>query len=223
MNTYEKYTKDVQKFGRMTMILGMIAVLLPALFMAFYFKILPPAAAIIAGTISQISVSGAFYISEPISYYPILGSTGLYVSTLSGNSVNMKIPAAATSIEASGYKAGTEEGQLMGTMGVAVSVYVAVFFVILATALGQGVISNIPDSIKNVLTLIIPALYGGIFAQFSVKSFKTGIFALVVSFIMTNLMAFLNLKNLSFVITLTTVFSSIAFAKTQLETIKKNS
>ena len=25
MNTYEKYTKDVQKFGRMTMILGMIA------------------------------------------------------------------------------------------------------------------------------------------------------------------------------------------------------
>lgn len=60
MNTYEKYTKDVQKFGRMTMILGMIAVLLPALFMAFYFKILPPATAIIAGTISQISVSGAF-------------------------------------------------------------------------------------------------------------------------------------------------------------------
>lgn len=223
MSLYEKYTKDVQKFGRITMILGMIAVILPPLLMALYFKIMPPITAIIAGTLSQISVSGAFYISEPISYYPILGSTGLYVSTLSGNSVNMKIPAAATSIEASGYSPGTEEGQLMGTMGVAVSVYVAVFFVLLATILGQGVISNIPESIKNILTLIIPALYGGIFAQFSTKSFKTGIFALVVSFIMTKLMGLFNFTNLQFIITLTTVFSSIAFAKTQLKTINKNS
>lgn len=223
MSLYEKYTKDVQKFGRLTMILGMIAVLLPPVLMATYFGIRPSVAAIIAGTVSQISVSGAFYISEPISYYPILGSTGLYVSTLSGNSVNMKIPAAATSVEASGYKSGTEEGQLMGTMGVAVSVYVAVFFVLLATILGQGIIMNLPDSVKNVLTLIIPALYGGIFAQFSMKSFKTGIFALVVSFIMTYLVGLLPVQNLSFLITLTTVFASIGFAKTQLETINKNS
>ena len=223
MNIYEKYTKDVQKFGRVTMLLGMIAVILPALLMATYFGIMPPATAVIAGTISQISVSGAFYISEPISYYPILGSTGLYVSTLSGNSVNMKIPAAATSVEASGYKSGTEEGQLMGTMGVALSVFVAVFFVLLATFLGQSIIMNLPDSVKNVLTLIIPALYGGIFAQFSMKSFKTGIFALVVSFIMTYLVGILPVENLSFIIRLTTVFASIAFAKTQLDTINKNS
>lgn len=223
MSPYEKYHKEIIGFGRLTMILGMIACLLPPLVMAFYFKIAPPVSAILAGTLSQISVSGAFYISEPISYYPILGTTGLYVSTLSGNSVNMKIPAAATSVEASGYKPGTEEGQLMGTMGVAVSVYVAVFFVLLATFLGQSVIAHLPQNIKNVLTFIIPALYGGIFAQFSFKSFKTGAFALAVSFIMTFLVGLLPVKNLSFIITLTTVFTTIAFAKTQLDVINKNS
>ena len=41
----------------------------------------------------------------------------------------------------------------------------------------------------TVLSLIIPALFGGVFAQFAIKSPKTGIFALVVSFIMTKVVA----------------------------------
>lgn len=94
---------------------------------------------------------------------------------------------------------------------------------IMYIACSIGIILVLPESIKSVLTLIIPALYGGIFAQFSVKSYKTGLFALVVSFIMTYLVGLLPVKNLSFIITLTTVFASIAFAKTQLETINKNS
>jgi len=80
----------------------------------------------------------------------------------------------------------------------------------------------VPDHVKEVLTLIIPALYGGIFAQFSVKSFKTGVFALVVAFVMSKIVALIPF-NATFLITLVTVFSSIYFAKTQLETINKNS
>lgn len=221
MSIYEQYVKRVVKVGRLTMILGMIAVLLPPLLMTFYYGFNPGISAIIAGAVSQISVSGAFYFSEPISYYPIIGTTGLYMETLSGNAVNMRIPAAISSIEGSGFKEGTDEGSLMGTIGIAISVYVGIFFVIFATFLGQTLIANLPESITNMFTLIIPALYGGIFAQFAVKSYKTGIFALVIAFIMTQIVKILP-GNMSFLITLVSVFSTIAFAKTQLSTINKN-
>lgn len=221
MNIYKKYVDDVVKIGRLTMILGMIAVLLPPFIMTFIFGFNPGITAIIAGAISQISVSGAFYFSEPISYYPIIGTTGLYIEILSGNAVNMRIPAAVTSIEASGYKSGTDEGSLMGTIGIAVSVYVGIFFVLAATFLGQTLIANLPAEVSRMLTLIIPALYGGIFGQFAVKSYKTALFAITIAFIMTKVVGFLP-GNMSFLITLVSVFSTIAVAKTQLETINKN-
>ena len=88
MTAYEKFSKSIHKFGRLSMLLGMIAVLLPPMLMTFYYGLNPGIAAIVTGAISQMSVSGAFYFSEPIANYPIVGAAGLYMSTLSGNSVN---------------------------------------------------------------------------------------------------------------------------------------
>ena len=63
MGIYNRYIDDVTKIGRSTMVLGFFASLLPALIMTFYFGFNPGLAAIIAGAISQASVSGAFYFS----------------------------------------------------------------------------------------------------------------------------------------------------------------
>ena len=54
------------------------------------------------------------------------------------------------------------------------------------------------------------------FAQFAVKSPKAGVFALVVAFIMTKLVAFIPGQP-SFLVTLVSVFSTIWFAKNQLD------
>lgn len=219
MNTYEKFTKKIVPFGRLSILLGIIAVLIPPFIMTFVWGYNPGLSAIIAGAISQISVSGAFYISEPISYYPIVGTSGLYMTNLSGNAVNMKIPAAAVATEASGYKAGTSEGQLMGTIGLAMSIYVAVFFVIFSTILGQTVVTTLPENLSKYFELIIPGIYGGIFGQYMVKSYKTGIFALLVAGLMIFIVKFIP-GNPSFVITLTSVFSTIYFARSQM--VKNN-
>ena len=86
------------------------------------------------------------------------------------------------------------------------------FIAMLAVLAGQTLLSRLPQSFMTVLSLIIPALFGGVFAQFAIKSPKTGIFALVVSFIMTKVVALIP-GNPSFIVTLVSVFSTIAFAK----------
>lgn len=214
-NIYDDYINGITRFGRITMLLGVIVSILPPAIMTWGYGFNPGFTAIIAGAISQISVSGAFYFSEPISYFPIVGRSGLYMGFLSGNLVNMRIPAAVLAQEGSGYKSGSNEGSIMGTIGIGVSVWVGVAFVLAAVVAGQALLSALPDSVMNMLSLIIPALYGGVFAQFAIKSPKTGIFALAVAFVMINVVKFIPGQP-SFIITLVAVFSSIAFAKRQL-------
>lgn len=215
MNIYDEYIKDITRIGRITMILGVLVSLLPPLLMTFGFGFNPGIGAIIAGAIAQISVSGAFYFSEPISYFPIVGRAGLYMGFLSGNLVNMRIPAAVSALEGSGYKSGTDEGAIMGTIGIGVSIWVGIIFLLLSVFAGQTVLSRLPESVMRMLSLIIPALFGGVFAQFALKSPKSGIFALAVAFIMTKVVAIIPGKP-SFIVTLVSVFATIAFAKRQL-------
>ncbi|WP_032120481.1 hypothetical protein [Clostridium amazonitimonense] len=215
MKVYDKYITDITKIGRFTMLLGLVVSFLPPLVMTLVFGFNPGLGAILAGAISQISVSGAFYFSEPISYFPIVGRAGLYMGFLSGNLVNMRIPAAVSALEGSGYKSGTDEGAIMGTIGIGVSIWVGIIFLLLSVFAGQTLLANLPESVSRMLSLIIPALFGGVFAQFALKSPKSGIFALTIAFVMTKIVDIIPGKP-SFIVTLVSVFATIAFAKRQL-------
>lgn len=217
---YNNYIDNITKIGRITIFIGMIATLAPALLMTVYFGINPGISAIIAGAVCQISVSGAFWFSEPISYYPIVGRAGLYMGFLSGNLVNLRIPAAISAQEASGHLSGSNKGSIMGTIGIGVSIWVATFFLTLSIIAGEALLSSLPKNFMNILNLIIPALFGGIFTQFALKSIKTGIFSIIVCCIMIQVVKLFP-GNFSFLITLVTVFSSIYFAKYTMENSKK--
>lgn len=209
---YDKYIEDVTKVGRITIIMGLIVSLFPPLIMTFVFGFNPGIGPILAGAISQISVVGAFYFSEPISYYPIVGRAGLYMGFLAGNLLNMRIPAAVASVESSGYKNGTDKGAIMGTIGMGVSIWVGVVFLMTSVILGQTLLSQLPSSVMTIFKLIIPALFGGVFAQFAYKAPKIGFFALAIAFIMIKIVAFIPGKP-SYIVTLVSVFATIAFAK----------
>lgn len=209
---YDNYISGITKIGRTTMLLGMVATLAPALLMTFYFGYNPGISAIAAGAICQISVSGAFWFSEPISYYPIVGRAGLYMTFLSGNTVNVRIPAAISAQQASGHLPGTNKGSIMGTVGMGVSVWVCTILLTISIIAGETLLAKVPASFMTVLSLIIPALFGGIFTQFAIKSPKTGVFALIVCYIMMQVVKILP-GNLSFLITVVAVFSSIYVAK----------
>ncbi|MGL5577519.1 MAG: hypothetical protein ACRDB7_00215, partial [Fusobacteriaceae bacterium] len=110
---------------------------------------------------------------------------------------------------------------IMGTIGIGVSIWVGAFFLILSVIAGQALLSQLPPSFMSLLTLIIPALFGGVFMQFAIKSPKTAIFALAISFAMTKIVNFIPGKP-AFLITLVSVFSSIIFAKKLMEREQKN-
>ena len=66
-------------------------------------------------------------------------------------------------------------------IGIAASIIVNTAFLVLLAFAGTVVIKILPEYVKSTFTYVLPALFGGVLAQFAILRFSSAIFALVVS------------------------------------------
>lgn len=218
MSVYEsEYIPFIHKFGRFTNLLGAVLAFLPLLVLAFVYNLRPSASAIIAGAVMQLSITGIFCFLEPITYAPILGPAGTYMSFLSGNVTNLRVPAAAAAMTAADVTPGSEKGSVIATVGMAVSIIVNVLFLTVGVVLGSSILSALPASVVAALNNILPALFGALLAQQFVNNPKIGSVAIVLTGIMFalykgGLLAFLP-GNPVYAVVLTAVFGTILIGR----------
>ena len=91
----EEYMPRMNRIGKITGFLGVVASFAPALVLAVVYGILPRPAALVTSFISIASAVGVLWFVEPISYFPVLGPVGTYMAFLSGNISNMRVPCAS--------------------------------------------------------------------------------------------------------------------------------
>lgn len=211
------YIPSIIKWGRLTMFLGIVTCFGPALVISVIYGYMPPVSAIIAGTIAQISVSGAFYIVEPISYFPILGIPGTYLTFLSGNTSNMRVPCSSIAQEAAGVEMGSEKGSVISTIGIAVSIVINVAILTIGAIAGSAIVDIMPTAVKEALNFLLPALFGAVFGQFAVSRPKLAGVAAVIAIGMTwllknNFLSFLP-GTPSYAVILVSVFGTIFVGK----------
>ncbi|HBG5599758.1 TPA: hypothetical protein KQH01_001219 [Clostridioides difficile] len=177
----EEYLPFMIRYGRLTLSLGIIAALVPGIILSFGFGIMPPISALLASTMAIVSMSAPNYIIEPVSYSPILGIPGTYMSFLFGNISNMRLPCSIAAQKAAEVESGTEEGSIISTIGIAVSILVNISILTIGVILGGSVLSKIPAEVVEKLNLILPALFGSVFGQVFLQDKKLGLVAIVIS------------------------------------------
>lgn len=177
----EEYLPFMIRYGRLTLSLGIIVALVPGIILSFGFGIMPPISALLASTMAIVSMSAPNYIIEPVSYSPILGIPGTYMSFLSGNISNMRLPCSIAAQKAAEVESGTEEGSIISTIGIAVSILVNISILTIGVILGGSVLSKIPAEVVEKLNLILPALFGSVFGQVFLQDKKLGLVAIVIS------------------------------------------
>ncbi|HBF1486872.1 TPA: hypothetical protein KNT01_000803 [Clostridioides difficile] len=177
----EEYLPFMIRYGRLTLSLGIIAALVPGIILSFGFGIMPPISALLASTMAIVSMSAPNYIIEPVSYSPILGIPGTYMSFLSVNISNMRLPCSIAAQKAAEVESGTEEGSIISTIGIAVSILVNISILTIGVILGGSVLSKIPAEVVEKLNLILPALFGSVFGQVFLQDKKLGLVAIVIS------------------------------------------
>lgn len=161
----------VVRLGVVTVAVPMVMCFLPSLYLYFMHGAAPSFEEAMKSWGMIAAIYGAFYVVEPVSYYPILGLTGTYISFLSGNIGNLRVPCAAVAQEAVGTEPGTPESELVATLGLTGSVVTNLFFVSMAAIAGAAILEMLPPSIQNAFkTYTVPAIFGAMLGQFGVKA-----------------------------------------------------
>lgn len=114
----------------------------------------------------------AIGLIEAFSYAPLLGTGGQYLSFISGNISNLKLPCAINAQSISKVKQGSEEQEIITTIAISISAIVTTVIIILGLiplAIWQGEIVTILEPISP---YVIPAIFGGLTIVLLAKFYK---------------------------------------------------
>ena len=124
-------------------------------------------------------IRDSFYVVEPVSYYASLGMSGTYLSFLSGNIGNMRVPCAALALDVTKSEAGTIQAEVVSTMAICGSIITNLIATTSAAIIGSAVVAVLPAFInKGLQTYASAAIFGATFGNFAIKKPKVAIFGL---------------------------------------------
>ena len=181
MNNYEKsFTKPIIRYGSLTNLLAIPLCFIPAIYLWLVKGAFPGWNNILTGWMYVASMFAIYSVVEPICYFPILGLPGTYMSFLSGNIGNMRVPCAVVAQESLGVEPGTKKAELIATLGIAGSIFTNTIMITIAAIGGAALMSIFPPVVLTAFKYVSSAIFGAMFAMFASKNLKYGTFALVV-------------------------------------------
>lgn len=177
--------------GRLWLGAGMILICTIPLWLALYYDVEPDWSVFgTAAVISPFILMALSGVAEPIIYSPMVGVNGMYLSFLTGNLSNLKIPCVVKAQEIAGTKRGTEEDEIVATIAIATSSLVTIL-IIGIIVLCLAVIPNLTEMIDNAPYLtpafgcVVYALFGSLGGKYIVRNPKLAIGPIVIVVILS--------------------------------------
>lgn len=114
---------------------------------------------------------------EVVSFSPFLGSAGTYLSFITGNIMNMKLPAATNALRVNDMERGTDEGEVITTLAIGASSIVTTLILFLGMLfLGNLLVPIITGpALAPAFNNVTPALTGALAAPYFMKNKKLSI------------------------------------------------
>ena len=147
---------------------------------AIIFQAMPDWRGLIEGLIATAPMYWAVGAVEVITFIPMLGAGGSYLSFVTGNISNLKLPCAINALENAKVDAKSEEGEIISTIAIAVSSIVTIIIIAI------GVLLIIPlqpllesPVLKPAFDQMLPALFGALGVALISKNWKIAIAPIV--------------------------------------------
>ena len=179
------YMDSVHRDGRIWNITVMFLLMAFPVAVALIFGVAPDWKALGAGLLATAPMYWAVGAIETVTYVPMLGAGGSYLSFVTGNISNLKLPCALNALEQNGVSASSEEGEVISTIAIAVSSIVTTLIIIV------GVICIAPLTpileaavLQPAFEQILPALFGGLGVAFVSKNWKLAVAPVVLMLVL---------------------------------------
>ncbi len=170
------YLEGLHKSGKVWYFIAYGGIIMFPLVVSLYFKAWPDPAQFGEALLGVVPTFWTVGVVEAFTYMPMLGVGGSYLGFVTGNMSNIKVPVAISAMENADVKQGTEEGDCVSTIGIAVSSIVTTVIIIafvLLTGVLAPVFSN--PALAPAFSNIVPALFGGLMVAFLAKDVKVGL------------------------------------------------
>ena len=170
------YIDSVHRDGTIWNIGVMLILIAFPLVVAVAFGASPDWAALAMGLIATAPMYWAVGVIETITFVPMLGAGGSYLSFVTGNISNLKLPCAINALEQNEVSASSEEGEIISTIAIATSSIVTTIIIVI------GVICIVPLTpvleapvLAPAFEQMLPALFGGLGVAFVSKNWKIAV------------------------------------------------
>ncbi len=209
-NKEYSYMDSVHRDGTIWNLTVMAILLAFPVIVSMIFSAMPDWAAVGKGLFATAPMYWAVGVIETITYIPMLGAGGSYLSFVTGNISNLKLPCALNALENANVKAQSEEGEIISTIAIAVSSIVTTLIIIL------GVILIVPltpilsaESLKPAFDQMLPALFGGLGVVFVSKNLKLAIAPVLLMLILFVFVPALNAGTVGIMVPVGVVFTIV--------------
>ena len=204
------YLESVHYYGRLWGIILCAAVIAVPFLVSAIFGVLPNWSALLMGCLAVVPMYWAVGIVEMFTFVPMLGAGGAYLSFVTGNISNLKLPCAVDAMERAGVKASSEEGEVISTIAIAVSSIVTTLIILI------GVICIVPltpllenEILTPAFDQILPALFGGLAVVFVSKNAKLSIAPIILMLLLFIFIPALNASTVGIMVPVGVIFTVI--------------
>ncbi len=167
------YSEKIHLWGRIWCSLALVMFMLFPVAASIYYGAWPGGMALFKGLMGVVPIFWTVGAIEAFTFSPMLGSGGSYLGFVTGNLTNLKVPCAFNAMEIAGVKPGTEEGELISTIAIAVSSIVttlSIFMGVLLLSQLQPILES--ELLAPAFANILPSLFGALGVVFISKNWK---------------------------------------------------
>lgn len=151
------------RWGRVGTVIALVyMVAIPFIVLVVYDSVPSLGEVLNLSTISILLIYIPVGFSEALSYTPILGCSA-YLTFITGNIMNLKLPCAANAMKLAGKEPNTPEGEAISSVAVAVCSIMTIIILALAALLSSWImpVFELP-AVKTASNYLIPALFGSL-------------------------------------------------------------
>ena len=223
-NVEKTYIDSMHTQGKIWTVLALLALFsVPLIFSIFggdeLFAAFPDMNVLGKVLVSIIPVYWVTAIIEVITYTPMLGAGGTYLSFVTGNITNLKLPCALSALDRANVKANSEEGEIVSTIAIgasAITTTVILAVGVLAFAPFLGYITDPESILRPAFQYVVPALFGALGASYFAKHWRVSIFPILVGIIVYAIVPDFAVGTMIFVTIVASVGGALAMWKLKL-------
>lgn len=213
------YINKMHRWGRIWAVITCTMIFAFPFALAIVFDAWPNLGMFLAGLFGVAVTFWPVGIIEVITYTPMLGVGGTYLSFVTGNLTSLKVPCALDAMEKADVKADSDEGEVISTIAIATSSIVTILIILVGVILIIPLLSLMQEfpQLTYAFDNVLPALFGGLGVVYLSRYFKIAVLPMSLMLILFVFVPYLNAGMVGIMIPvsmiITIIYSRILYNK----------